>query len=312
MLFTRKKKVKKQSVPKPKKQKKSFSLFFKRKKSPKQNSSSEEQVTSDKENQPIKKKSFLGLSFGSKKKSNAKQDKKKKKNEKDEPNFESLQEVETKYSQAAQDILLTKALDTRDIESSKKLFSSKKFKPLKVNVSPARAILSGVILVAIVASYFGTDTYIIKPFMDKQNAQVVKKEEQLSEIQTWESQIPGLEKGIQQFTLLNSRSYEQLFPRGGTDALFKILTEAAANHEIDMQFSRGTEQFVKINKSEENLLQQLPISLNLTGNYINYLKFRKDILTSDKYIKVEKEEITPGERGKISIAVELIILLAVS
>ena len=101
--------------------------------------------------------------------------------------------------------------------------------------------------------------------------------------------------------------------------LMKIMTKLATKYGLSVEeMSSGEEVPVydqsTVNTSGENLgtlsYYTLPVTWKITGTYLGYLKYRKEISKSKKYVYFHKETITarknsrPGEilaEGKISI-----------
>ena len=282
-LFIRKEKVKKKN---------NFSsLFFKRVSTSTANQSKNEKFV----NNQKKKNGIFSLNFFQSNKSTA----------------TKFTYEEKQYSKEAEDFILNKAIDTREINKSLELTKSKrfKFKPEKIYLSKVSIYLKSAILVLSISSYFIIDFFVIKPFLEDQEILVKEKQKFETEIVRLSSLNPLLEKNITEFNELRTSYEEYFYPKNGTDRFYDLVTSVASKHELNLEFEKGKINSV-FNQSQSLLFDMVPITLKLNGGYLNYLRFKREIELTKEHIKVLQEQVN-NDKNSLNIELKLVILLKV-
>ena len=282
-LFIRKEKVKKKN---------NFSsLFFKRVSTSTANQSKNEKFV----NNQKKKNGIFSLNFFQSNKSTA----------------TKFTYEEKQYSKEAEDFILNKAIDTREINKSLELTKSKrfKFKPEKIYLSKVSIYLKSAILVLSISSYFIIDFFVIKPFLEDQEILVKEKQKFETEIVRLSSLNPLLEKNINEFNELRTSYEEYFYPKNGTDRFYDLVTSVASKHELNLEFEKGKINSV-FNQSQSLLFDMVPITLKLNGGYLNYLRFKREIELTKEHIKVLQEQVN-NDKNSLNIELKLVILLKV-
>ena len=282
-LFIRKEKVKKKN---------NFSsLFFKRVSTSTANQSKNEKFV----NNQKKKNGIFSLNFFQSNKSTA----------------TKFTYEEKQYSKEAEDFILNKAIDTREINKSLELTKSKRFKfrPEKIYLSKVSIYLKSAILVLSISSYFIIDFFVIKPFLEDQEILVKEKQKFETEIVRLSSLNPLLEKNINEFNELRTSYEEYFYPKNGTDRFYDLVTSVASKHELNLEFEKGKINSV-FNQSQSLLFDMVPITLKLNGGYLNYLRFKREIELTKEHIKVLQEQVN-NDKNSLNIELKLVILLKV-
>jgi len=282
-LFIRKEKVKKKN---------NFSsLFFKRVSTSTANQSKNEKFV----NNQKKKNGIFSLNFFQSNKSTA----------------TKFTYEEKQYSKEAEDFILNKAIDTREINKSLELTKSKrfKFKPEKIYLSKVSIYLKSAILVLSISSYFIIDFFVIKPFLEDQEILVKEKQKFETEIVRLSSLNPLLEKNINEFNEIRTSYEEYFYPKNGTDRFYDLVTSVASKHELNLEFEKGKINSV-FNQSQSLLFDMVPITLKLNGGYLNYLRFKREIELTKEHIKVLQEQVN-NDKNSLNIELKLVILLKV-
>jgi len=282
-LFIRKEKVKKKN---------NFSsLFFKRVSTSTANQSKNEKFV----NNQKKKNSIFSLNFFQSNKTTA----------------TKFTYEEKQYSKEAEDFILNKAIDTREINKSLELTKSKRFKfrPEKIYLSKVSIYLKSAILVLSISSYFIIDFFVIKPFLEDQEILVKEKQKFETEIVRLSSLNPLLEKNINEFNELRTSYEEYFYPKNGTDRFYDLVTSVASKHELNLEFEKGKINSV-FNQSQSPLFDMVSITLKLNGGYLNYLRFKREIELTKEHIKVLQEQVN-NDKNSLNIELKLVILLKV-
>ena len=282
-LFIRKEKVKKKN---------NFSsLFFKRVSTSTANQSKNEKFV----NNQKKKNGIFSLNFFQSNKSTA----------------TKFTYEEKQYSKEAEDFILNKAIDTREINKSLELTKSKRFKfrPEKIYLSKVSIYLKSAILVLSISSYFIIDFFVIKPFLEDQEILVKEKQKFETEIVRLSSLNPLLEKNINEFNELRTSYEEYFYPKNGTDKFYDLVTSVASKHELNLEFEKGKINSV-FNQSQSLLFDMVPITLKLNGGYLNYLRFKRELELTKERIKVLQEQVN-NDKNSLNIELKLVILLKV-
>jgi len=282
-LFIRKEKVKKKNH--------FSSLFFKRVSTSTANQSKNEKFV----NNQKKKNSIFSLNFFQSNKSTA----------------TKFTYEEKQYSKEAEDFILNKAIDTREINKSLELTKSKRFKfrPEKIYLSKVSIYLKSAILVLSISSYFIIDFFVIKPFLEDQEILVKEKQKFETEIVRLSSLNPLLEKNINEFNELRTSYEEYFYPKNGTDRFYDLVTSVASKHELNLEFEKGKINSV-FNQSQSPLFDMVSITLKLNGGYLNYLRFKREIELTKEHIKVLQEQVN-NDKNSLNIELKLVILLKV-
>jgi len=218
---------------------------------------------------------------------------------------------EKQYSKEAEDFILNKAIDTREINKSLELTKSKRFKfrPEKIYLSKVSIYLKSAILVLSISSYFIIDFFVIKPFLEDQEILVKEKQKFETEIVRLSSLNPLLEKNINEFNEIRTSYEEYFYPKNGTDRFYDLVTSVASKHELNLEFEKGKINSV-FNQSQSPLFDMVPITLKLNGGYLNYLRFKREIELTKEHIKVLQEQVN-NDKNSLNIELKLVILLKV-
>ena len=218
--------------------------------------------------------------------------------------------VHSTYSKDAEDFLLTAARDTRGLEGpvSAGIFSKRSFKAeiMKESYTP---LTFGMILFTLsIASYFIAQLYFINPLLSKQTALIDNKVQFQNDIMKYQSQNPKLKKNISTFNSFVKTIRNKFYPANGVDEFFGVVTTAALEHNLKMEFTKGEERSFKRAGKEEIVFNVVPVQLVLEGGYLDYLRFREILVNSPKYVRFEKEQITNTD-NKLKIIVDVSVAL---
>ena len=176
-------------------------------------------------------------------------------------------------------------------------------------------IIFGSVIIFLIFYHFWFNPKIIQPQkkeidemkeMKKETARLIKNEENLK------TQIEDLKPKFDEQT--------SLFHSGAEfDNLIKLMRKKATKYGLSVEETSSGEEVPVYDQSMgdtsgENLgtlsYYTLPVTWKITGTYLGYLKYRKEISKYKKYVYFHKETITarknsrPGEilaEGKISI-----------
>ena len=176
-------------------------------------------------------------------------------------------------------------------------------------------IIFGSVIIFLMFYHFWFNPKIIQPQkkeidemkeMKKETARLIKNEENLK------TQIEDLKPKFDEQTILFHSDSE-------FDSLIKLFEFLAKKYGLSIDEMISGEQVPVYDQSTgdtsgENLgtlsYYTLPVTWKITGTYLGYLKYRREISKSNKYVYFHKETITarknsrPGEilaEGKISI-----------
>jgi len=218
--------------------------------------------------------------------------------------------VHSMFSQEAEDFLLTAARDTRGLKGpdGAGMFSKKTFKAeaLRSSYTP---ITAGFILFTFsIAFFFIAQIYFINPMLDKQSQLILAKTGFQDGIMKYQSQNPKLKKNITTFNTFVRTIRNKFYPVNGVDEFFGMVSQAALENNLKMEFTKGNERSYRREEKEEVVFNVVPVQLNLEGGYIDYLRFRDVLVNSPKYVRFENEQIT-NDSNVIRIVVNLSVAL---
>ena len=176
-------------------------------------------------------------------------------------------------------------------------------------------IIFGSVIIFLMFYHFWFNPKIIQPQkekivemgkMKKETAKMIENEGNLK------TQIENLKPKFDEQTILFHSDAE-------FDNLMTIMTKTAKEYGLSVDEMLSGEQVPVYDQSTDNTSGEnlgtlsyytLPVTWKITGTYLGYLKYRKEISKSKKYVYFHKETITarknsrPGEilaEGKLSI-----------
>ena len=176
-------------------------------------------------------------------------------------------------------------------------------------------IIFGSVIIFLIFYHFWFNPTIIQP----QNKKIVKMENMKTKTQEMIENERNLNTQIKNLEPIFDEQTSLFHSDAEFDNLIKLFEFLAKKYGLSIDEMLSGEQVPvfdqsTVNTSGENLgtlsYYTLPVTWKITGTYLGYLKYRREISKSNKYVYFHKETITarknsrPGEilaEGKISI-----------
>ena len=162
---------------------------------------------------------------------------------------------------------------------------------------------------------------ILKPMVDERKAKFADKTLKVTEIQQFENDIASIKSQIKKIepvvkknsTLFHSKAeveglYQSLSRYAGVNGL--IISKIEKKKPVPVLKEGVAEQPEDLLNKNDVSYFKIPVEYEIKGNFLGYIKFKRDIAKSNKMLNFDKESISvvQNETGAITATGELTIV----